>query len=333
MSHGGSANNNQGQRGADGNYHHQGGQQYHQQGSNDMQYNYAMNQPYGGQGGYQEQFYPQEGYEYGADGFEEADYDNLDEIDRVRNCISSCTISPFCVVTSGNISPATEQALNTGESYDYEADMAREMEAMSSPSYGQHQQQRGFHQSSPRTGPYVPQSAVPSQNGKLSSHAHEFWFPEARNCPCCKGFKHGCGCCKNGVDTCRDAACIDSAFANQVSAELASRPAGAPAATSAPAAAGNAPIGHTSAASRPAPAAASGSTEFCKYESSPGGCRFGATCRFPHSAPAMSSPAGGQRGGFNSYPPPAAGGGPPKCIFFARGTCQHGEKCRFSHTL
>ena len=30
-------------------------------------------------------------------------------------------------------------------------------------------------------------ASLPSQNGRLSSHAAEFWFPECRNCSCCKG--------------------------------------------------------------------------------------------------------------------------------------------------
>jgi hypothetical protein len=26
------------------------------------------------------------------------------------------------------------------------------------------------------------------------NHAAEFWFPECRECDCCRGFKHGCSC-------------------------------------------------------------------------------------------------------------------------------------------
>jgi hypothetical protein len=65
-------------------------------------------------------------------------------------------------------------------------------------------------------GAYVPAAAVPQQNGKLTDNAGEFWFPECRNCPCCKGFKHGCACCVEGIDTCSNAACVDGAFADQV---------------------------------------------------------------------------------------------------------------------
>ena len=35
---------------------------------------------------------------------------------------------------------------------------------------------------------------MPYINGKLSSHASEFWFPSSSTCICCAGFKHGCIC-------------------------------------------------------------------------------------------------------------------------------------------
>ena len=60
-------------------------------------------------------------------------------------------------------------------------------------------------------GGVLPPGAVPSQNGVLSSHAAEFWFPECRDCPCCKGFKHGCKCRTASVTTCQDPACGSSA--------------------------------------------------------------------------------------------------------------------------
>lgn len=60
------------------------------------------------------------------------------------------------------------------------------------------------------SGAFLPPGAVPSQNGVLSKHAAEFWFPESRNCPCCNGFKHGCGCCKGGIDTCTNASCLST---------------------------------------------------------------------------------------------------------------------------
>ena len=73
------------------------------------------------------------------------------------------------------------------------------------------------------TGSYLPVGAVPRQNGVLSAHAKEFWFPECRNCTCCKGFKHGCDCCAGGVDTCAKEDCINTEFATQVATDLANR--------------------------------------------------------------------------------------------------------------
>jgi hypothetical protein len=40
-----------------------------------------------------------------------------------------------------------------------------------------------------------------------SNHSHHFaeiWYPECRDCPCCRGFKHGCSCVatNNGVCMC-----------------------------------------------------------------------------------------------------------------------------------
>jgi hypothetical protein len=219
-----------------------------------------------------------------------------------------------------------------GQSNDYEREML-EAESLNSP--GAYTGNKGgFGGNSSGGGAYVPQAAVPTQNGKLSQYAGEFWFPECRNCTCCKGYKHGCDCCKNSggaVDTCTNANCVDGAFATQVSEELARRPAAAvaPASASAAPAAASGPITHTQSAPR-APAAASagagggGGGDLCKFESAPGGCRFGASCRFKHSF----SPAPSYNGG---APAGAGAGGPPKCVFFAQGKCQYGDGCRFSH--
>ena len=190
---------------------------------------------------------------------------------------------------------------------------------MNSPNYGQKNFQQGH---APNSGPYVPASAVPTQNGKLSSHAHEFWFPECRNCPCCKGFKHGCDCRKTGSDTCRDPACVDGAFESQVSAELATRTNNTTVAAAPAPQAGAAPAG-----SAPTAAATGGDT--CKYEKAPGGCRFGAGCRFKHSSPASVGGAHAAAGVGNFPAAPTAGA--TKCMFFARGNCQYGDNCRFSH--
>jgi len=197
------------------------------------------------------------------------------------------------------------------------------------------------------SGPYVPEAAVPRQNGKLSQFAGEFWFPECRNCPCCKGFKHGCVCCKSGVDTCTDKSCIDGAFKTQVTEELASRSndtaAPAVAATSASEVSPTVvtttstvtrggyiiqPPSPTAVAPTVVPPRAAGpstSVTFCKFEMSPTGCRFGAACHFKHMrAPTSLPPA--QHMMYSGYPPAAM-----KCIYFSRGNCNVGDSCRFAH--
>lgn len=188
-------------------------------------------------------------------------------------------------------------------------------------------------------GAFVPSGALPQQNGKLSQFAGEFWFPEARNCTCCKGFKHGCGCCVGGVDTCRDPNCIDDAFKSQVSQELANRPPSnippAPPASYGPA----------SGSGRSNSGAGGGAPNYCKFESSPGGCRYGSGCRFVHRNPpaqgggmSLPSPQYGYAGGALGSAGSAGNMSPTststtKCIYFARGHCQFGDNCRFLHAL
>jgi hypothetical protein len=181
---------------------------------------------------------------------------------------------------------------------------------------------------------FLPAGAMPTtSSGALSAHAAEFWFPECRNCECCKGFKHGCACCKGGVNTCTGATCVDAAFTQQVSSDLASRPAVTPTtSTSSAAYKVEAPRSEAPKA-RPAAAAPSGG-DICKYESSPGGCRFGAACRFRHSTPGggAAAPSSSSAAYVNGPPPSAAGGGKAQqCMYFARGNCQFGDGCRFGH--
>jgi hypothetical protein len=153
-------------------------------------------------------------------------------------------------------------------------------------------------------------------------HAKEFWFPECRNCECCKGFKHGCGCCVGGVDTCAKPDCVSAEHASQVASELAARGADADASGS-----GKAPALATPAASAAAPSTAASprspsvraplpaSEEVCKFFLS-GGCRFGDSCRNKHpGAPSA----------------PSASSGPQICQFFLRGNCTYGDSCRNSH--
>lgn len=203
-------------------------------------------------------------------------------------------------------------------------------------------------------GAYVPAAAVPRQNGKLSQFAGEFWFPECRNCPCCKGFKHGCDCCKtgNGVDTCTNSNCIDGEFNAKVTEELANRSGVTnDNNTSAPVTTDNnssryivEPPSPTIPKTNVAPVpilASSGSGNFCKFEMSPSGCRFGAACHFKHTQSSNNLPPSPYyRGANNIYPPQQMqspqmyqqnSGNVQKCLYFARGNCNAGESCRFSH--
>lgn len=169
-----------------------------------------------------------------------------------------------------------------------------------------------------QTTSFLPSGAMPTgANGALSAHAAEFWFPECRNCDCCKGFKHGCSCCKNGVTSCTAANCEDNEFKQQVTSELASRPT-APAQT----ASTSTYTVEAPHSPHPAPRAAAPPAEVCKFESAPGGCRFGSSCRFKHSSPATGAPFAGVSAG---------AGGKPQCMYFARGNCQFGDSCRFGH--
>jgi hypothetical protein len=173
-------------------------------------------------------------------------------------------------------------------------------------------------------GSFLPAGATPQQNGVLSPHAAEFWFPECRNCPCCKGFKHGCPCripatqWAPAVDTCTDPRCLDPNAPPPP--EPVAPPAGA---------------AHVSSYyTVEAPSASSSATaapgDMCKFESSPGGCRFGAACRFQHmtgdsSGASAGMPSAGQSSETSS------GGRSNNCTYFQRGNCQYGDSCRYGH--
>lgn len=161
---------------------------------------------------------------------------------------------------------------------------------------------------------YLPSGAVPSRNGVLNQHAAEFWFPESRNCPCCNGFKHGCTCRASGVDTCFNPNCTDIEFQAQVNTDLQSRPAASTGlAISTPIGVPN--NGNTM---------GSPQSPFCKFEASPGGCRFGASCRYRH----RNTPTAGASGGFSPHGQDQKS---IQCVFFLRGSCQYGDSCRFGH--
>jgi len=162
----------------------------------------------------------------------------------------------------------------------------------------------GVTTSSPLKAGVVPAGAMPSRNGVLSSHAAEFWFPVSRNCPCCKGFKHGCRCCTSNITTCTNPDCENQDFKAQISDNLESSPPN--------------PVSTTSKSTPTGP-------EVCKFFVS-GGCHYGNTCRFSHpGAPSMkpNSPYGDMTGG--SAPSNV-------CVFYLQGKCNKGVSCRFSHS-
>ena len=187
-------------------------------------------------------------------------------------------------------------------------------------------------------GSHLPPGAVPRQNGVLSVHAKEFWFPECRNCACCKGFKHGCECCVGGVDTCAKGDCINAEFATQVATDLASRVSDVPEnGSTASSAAGVAPAasagsehgslnvrGPVSASSGAGAgtgtAAGAGASDLCKFFAS-GACRYGDSCRFRHAGTAPSAPV------------PGVAGVKQICPFFLNSSCQYGDSCRKSHDI
>ena len=48
--------------------------------------------------------------------------------------------------------------------------------------------------------------------GGIGSSAHEYWFPECRDCGCCRGYKFGCVCVQGGVSTmCKCTSVLESA--------------------------------------------------------------------------------------------------------------------------
>jgi hypothetical protein len=123
---------------------------------------------------------------------------------------------------------------------------------------------------------------------------------------------------------------VDDVFKQQVSSDLATRP--AVATTTTTTSSGSYKVESPrdeGSARRPAAVASVSSGDTCKFESSPGGCRFGSSCRFKHSTP-------GAVGGYTAGPSSSSGagaasGGKAPCMYFARGNCQNGDKCRFGH--
>lgn len=160
------------------------------------------------------------------------------------------------------------------------------------------------------------------QNGLLSEHAAEFWFPNCRECSCCKGFKYGCPCTRHrGFLACQDATCNIDANEKDVKSNKAVTP-------------------------KSARSPSNSASMMCKFEASPSGCNFGANCRFKHanSGYAVAAPdaaSGAYYGQYVGQPPtltrattfPSANGVSDAaiCRFFLSGGCMYGESCRYKH--
>eukprot|EP00592_Proboscia_alata_P006783 CAMPEP_0194356848 /NCGR_PEP_ID=MMETSP0174-20130528/4421_1 /TAXON_ID=216777 /ORGANISM="Proboscia alata, Strain PI-D3" /LENGTH=226 /DNA_ID=CAMNT_0039126619 /DNA_START=61 /DNA_END=741 /DNA_ORIENTATION=+ len=182
-----------------------------------------------------------------------------------------------------------------------------------SPSDGMHRNTSTGSSASTGGGAVNRQYTPVTKDGNLNSRAGEFWFPESRNCSCCNGFKHGCGCRRPGVSSCL--ACGDPSAPGPGPASQPYRK-GPTGGTAGPQGGG-------------APGAPPSAPQYCKFETSPGGCRFAASCRFLHRSPPPAACPPAAPYARNSY----AGGhaGPKPCMYFARGNCQYGASCRFAH--
>jgi hypothetical protein len=151
----------------------------------------------------------------------------------------------------------------------------------------------------------IPAGALPTdKGGRLSSHAAEFWFPDCRSCTCCKGFKHGCPCVKSQLFiACQHESCnVDPAHRGSKITESES------------------PRNSSSNTANFRRSVSDGSvsnSNICRFEQSPGGCRFGSNCRYRHvgqqgsGAPDVGDDYFGRSnsGGYNSGPQRSVSGG------------------------
>lgn len=218
--------------------------------------------------------------------------------------------------------------------------------------------------STSRSGKFLPVGATPGQNGILNEHAAEFWFPECRHCTCCSGFKHGCQCCKNGVNTCTDPNCVNQEYATEVASTLASRqPAPTPGPAHAPAPMNNRQTSHSGSRPSNAPFASNGvhAAEFWFPESRNCTCckgykhgcvcckeRGNASCGDPNCvnqefASEVASTLSSRQSASASAPNSSFSGPPSSasanassaptavCRYFAQGACRFGASCRNLH--
>jgi hypothetical protein len=184
---------------------------------------------------------------------------------------------------------------------------------------------------------------MPSQGGVLSKHAAEFWFPECRECTCCKGYKHGCTCCNGGVTSCKcasgDAMAAPVAAAAPSVESLTTRvgdliieaPSDEPEPVRSPAAAprsyggAKVPVGMPSQGGVLSKHAAEFWFPECRECACCKGYKHGCTCC---NGGVTSCKCMGETES-HAVPAPAAQKRP--CVYFARGFCQFGSSCKNQH--
>ena len=118
----------------------------------------------------------------------------------------------------------------------------------------------------------------------LPPHADEFWFPESRNCTCCNGYKHGCQCCaKEGMRSCKCAPSTGPTTRNPppAAAPVAAASGGWQPAAPGPGTGGGRGYGGGGGGGGGGRGGGRG-PQMCRFFTSPGGCRFGDSCRFSH---------------------------------------------------
>lgn len=125
---------------------------------------------------------------------------------------------------------------------------------------------------------YSQPATVSGLPAHMVKHANEFWFPESRDCSCCKGFKHGCQCAPSHGGVC--ASCVSSA--PPPTHQMTSLQAAAPPPRAQQQQQQHQPHYNSGGGGGGGPRQHQ-QQQICKFFRSPGGCRFGDNCRFLHA--------------------------------------------------